>query len=168
MIKHNNNPTNVGKMNAITLHLMLPVSFLTVKSDVIHGQWKREKSIVFSAVSVVQPLSINNCLKILKSDMLFKADVPIYAIITIGITISLAGSAKINAKSMTPSSPIRAANGSKNEATMLKIDVPPMHMFANKNIIKPAGIADTTARPSTKSVLSKIERVNVLIISGLR
>ena len=86
----------------------------------------------------------------------------------IGITISLAGSAKINAINMTPSKPITRANGSKNSVHNSNKLVSPIMMLAIAQITIPAGAATAIARPKTNNVLSKTERIITLPICGRR
>lgn len=56
-------PQIVGKTNAINVSLTLPVSAFIVLSVVAQGKCKSEKSITFTAVNVVQPLSVRILLK---------------------------------------------------------------------------------------------------------
>lgn len=56
-------PQIVGKTNAISVSFMLPVSAFIVLSVVAQGKCKSEKSITFTAVNVVQPLSVRILLK---------------------------------------------------------------------------------------------------------
>ena len=74
----------------------------------------------------------------------------------------------IKANKITPSNPRHFANGSKNSDITFKSEASPTVTLAQTQIISPAGIAEITARPSTKSVRSKTERVSVLTISGRR
>ena len=87
---------------------------------------------------------------------------------TMGTTISLAGKPNINAISINPSRPISRANGSKKFAQCARRLKSPAWMLASTQITRPAGAATITARPSTKSVLSNIDRTMVLPTCGLR
>lgn len=58
--KHTEMPMNVGRTKESTVHFKLPVSFLIVRQVVEQGQWKRQNSIVETAVTQVQPLFVNN------------------------------------------------------------------------------------------------------------
>ena len=93
--------------------------------------------------------------------------VDIYAITVIGITISLAGMPRINAIKITPSNPKRRAKGSRNRAHNASNELSPIKLFAISQMIRPAGIAATTALPSTNIVLSKTERISTLPICGI-
>ena len=82
--------------------------------------------------------------------------------IIIGKTISFAGNPKINAMRITPSRPINFANGSRkfdtcNNKLMLLIC-----MFANSQMINPAGAATETALPKIYIVLSKSDLTKIL------
>ena len=79
----------------------------------------------------------------------------------IGITISFAGNPKMNAIRITPSSPKRCANGSKNDAQYVSRFMPFTLAFAIIQIISPAGAATKAALESTKSVRSNIERTMI-------
>ena len=92
----------------------------------------------------------------------------IYAIIAIGMTISFAGKPSINARSITPSSPISLANGSRKPLEILRSVAPFTDIFAKSQIISPAGAATATALDKTKIVLSKTERISSCVICGLR
>ena len=159
-------PTRVGIMNAAKVHFRLPVSFFMVRSVVEQGQWKRENSIVFTAVKTVQPFSKNSSFISAKERASDIVPCDKYAITIIGSTVSFAGKPRIKAKSMVPSSPIVLANGSRSEDTEESNVFPPIVIFANIHIIRPAGAATAAALPRTKSVLSKMERTITLKKSG--
>ena len=102
---HITNPVIVGIKNETTVHFQLLVSFLMVRQVVEHGKCINENNITHMAVIHVHPLFINsvfNSTKLLNSLI---APVCIYAIIIIGITISLAGNPSKKAIRMTPSNP---------------------------------------------------------------
>ena len=90
----------------------------------------------------------------------------VYAIIAIGITISLAGKPSIKAVNITPSNPISLAKGSKKSVIYLSNETSETFIFASNHITIPAGKATTTALPSTYKVLSNIERTIVFPIFG--
>ena len=102
-------------MAASAVHFQLPVSFFIVKQVVEHGQWKSENIIVHIAVFIVHPLLISTIFNSAKSFISIILPVDMYAIKIIGTTISLAGNPKINAISITPSSPSMHAKGSSAE-----------------------------------------------------
>ena len=52
-------PKNVGSRNDASVHFRLPVSFFMVISVVAQGQCSREKSMVHSAVTGVQPFAVS-------------------------------------------------------------------------------------------------------------
>ena len=122
----------------------------------------------FKTVSEVQPFSI----RILRICAAFSSCgiVPcvIYAISIIGMTISFAGKPSMNAIKITPSSPIKPANGSRKPAHTDKRLSPPILIFAASHIIAPAGAAIAAARPRTKSVRSNTERIITFPICGMR
>ena len=60
---------------------------------------------------------------------------------------------------MTPSRPKRAAKGSRAAAQMDKRVLPCQVRLAISQMMRPAGAAAVTARPSTKSVRSRRERI---------
>lgn len=161
-------PMTVGIKNATKVHLKLPVSFLMVKSEVAQGQWNKENSITLRAVKMVQPFSKNKFLIIARLLISVNKEPPEYAKNISGRTISLAGSPKIKAIKITPSSPKILPNGSKNEAQMLSSVCPFIKMLALSQIINPAGIAAITALPKTNKVLSNTECIIVFKICGLR
>lgn len=57
--RHTIIPAIVGIANERTVHLMLPVSFFTVRHVVPHGKCIMEKSITHMAVLYVHPLDIS-------------------------------------------------------------------------------------------------------------
>ena len=71
-----------------------------------------------------------------------------------GITISLAGNPRINAKSITPSRPINLPAGSRKSARYARSEEPPVLIFARHQIRRPAGAATTTALNRTKTIFS--------------
>ena len=85
-----------------------------------------------------------------------------------GMTISLAGNARINARSITPSSPNSLANGSRDEEKSERRVFSPTLILARHHIITPAGMADITALPRTKAVLSTTDRTIIFPTSGER
>ena len=105
-------PHTVGIITERSVHFILPVSFFIVIRVVEQGQCISEKSITFTAVTGVQPLATNK-LRV-SARPVWSVSVPdaAYAIIISGITVSLAGKPKINATSITPSSPINLPIGS--------------------------------------------------------
>ena len=147
---------------------MLPVSFFTVKSVVEQGQWNREKSMVFTAVSVVQPFSIKSSFISYRVRLSVTVPCDKYAIIIIGITISLAGKPSINARRITPSKPKSRAKGSKKPDAYAKSVVPETVTFAKIQITSPAGAATDIALPKTNRVLSRTERTITCRKSGFR
>ena len=52
---HSNTPINVGRIKAIIVHFILPVSFFIVKQVVEHGKWNKDKSMKLIAVKIVHP-----------------------------------------------------------------------------------------------------------------
>ena len=83
-----------------------------------------------------------------------------------GKTISLAGSPNINAVSITPSRPNRAAKGFKKELIMLSKLLLFIWVLASSHITAPDGAATITARHKTPRVLSNTERTNTFINCG--
>ena len=150
-------PVNVGITAAKTVHFKLPVSFFIVSRVVEHGQCISEKIMVLSAVIKVHPLFTNNSRICIIFPVSVKQPFAVYAIIAIGITISLAGNPKINAMRRIPSRPISLANGSRKFAQIFKTLKLPILTFAKIHIIRPAGAATATALPRTNIVLSKID-----------
>ena len=100
----------------IAVHFILPVSFFMVKIVVAQGQCKSEKSITEMAVAAVQPFEISISFIAVSPESSVRAPSPIYPIIAIGITISLAGEPNIKLKKIMPSSPKSWANGSRKFA----------------------------------------------------
>ena len=86
----------------------------------------------------------------------------------IGKTISFAGKPRMNASSITPSSPIKRPSGSRNDESSAIRLCPPTLTFAQTHSSAPAGAATAAALPRTKSVLSKTELMMTLPICGLR
>lgn len=156
--KHTIIPTAVGRTNEIKVHFMLWVSFLMVMQVVEQGQCINENSMVQIAVTGVHPLSKSSVFNCVRSWKSVRLPCAIYAIIMIGITISLAGNPKINAIKITPSSPMSWANGSRKPEQWASSDASPMWIFAISQISNPAGAATATALPSTNKVRSKMER----------
>ena len=72
----------------------------------------------------------------------------------------------MNASNITPSSPIRFANGFKKVEVCIKIEVLLICILAIIQINSPAGIAIITALPSTNKVLSNIDLIITLPICG--
>ena len=91
-----------------------------------------------------------------------------YAITTIGITISFAGKPSINAISITPSRPMSLAAGSRKSDAISKRLSPPTVILAASHMIAPAGAATAAARPSTNSVRSNTDLIITLPICGRR
>lgn len=88
-----------------------------------------------------------------------------YAISAIGITISLAGNPRINARSITPSIPTNLPTGSSTSAILQSKVVSATWMFASTHMIKPAGAATTTALSKTNIIFSRMVspiKVNIL------
>ena len=137
-----------------------------VKQVVAQGKCIREKSIVQIAVTIVHPFETKSSFNWLRLLSSAKLPVAIYAMMIIGKTISFAGKPNINAIRITPSSPIRRANGSKNPVQWLSRLMPSTLTLASSQIISPAGAATITARLSTKSVLSNSERTSIFPICG--
>ncbi len=150
----------------MTVHFMLLVSLCIVKQVVEHGQCIRVKIIKHNAVISFQSFAINIFLRASKFVSSFISVPDVYPITVNGITISFAGKAKIKAISIIPSRPISRANGSRKSAQIFNIDTESICTFAIIQIINPAGAATDTARPKTKSVLSKTDRAITLLICG--
>lgn len=89
-----------------------------------------------------------------------------YAMIISGITISFAGVPKIKANRIVPSSPIAFAKGSSRPEQYCSNVRLPMFIFANSQIISPAGAAMLTALPRTNKVLSNTDLTMILPMSG--
>lgn len=166
MIKQSPMPQAVGIIAAAAVHFRLPVSFLIVISVVEQGQCIKEKIMVQTAVMGVQPFCRNISLH--SERFVISLNVPCdrYIIIIMGTTISLAGKPSIKASKIVPSSPICLPNGSRKSAVIFKIEESPMLMLASNHISIPAGAATAAARPRTKSVRSKTERMIILPICG--
>lgn len=81
-----------------------------------------------------------------------------YVMSMMGMTISLAGSPRMNASRMMPSKPRYQANGSRNRAMCCKRLASEITMLAKSQITAPAGAAMMTARLRTNKVRSMIER----------
>jgi len=164
MIKQSPMPQAVGIIAAAAVHFRLPVSFLIVISVVEQGQCIKEKIMVQTAVMGVQPFCRNISLH--SERFVISLNVPCdrYIIIIMGTTISLAGKPSIKASKIVPSSPICLPNGSRKSAVIFKSEESPMLMLASNHISIPAGAATAAARPRTKSVRSKTERMIILPI----
>lgn len=109
------------------------------------------------AVFIVQPFDTNISLICTIDELSTSSPDIVYAIRAIGITISFAGNPRTKATSITPSSPIILANGSKKLVRCSKIVSAPILVFAKNQIIIPAGKATHIALPRTNKVLSKID-----------
>ena len=96
-------PVTAGTKKDTIAHFQLLASFFIVKSVVEQGQCINENNITLIAVIHVQPFSTNKLFNITKLSISIKLPLARYAIIMIGITISLAGNPKINANKITPS-----------------------------------------------------------------
>ena len=109
-------PTAVGSRNAASVHFKLPVSFFTVSNEVEQGQWKSVKTTVQSAVVNVHPFASK--IVFTEDRLSYSTRLPdcIYAMSTIGITISFAGNPRINAMRIIPSSPMSLAIGLRKSA----------------------------------------------------
>lgn len=157
-------PVKVGKAKARAVHLKLLVSLAMVMSVVEQGQCIIKKSIVETAVVMVQPLLIKRLCNSDKELYSTRLPLDIYAIIIIGMTISFAGKPRIKAIKITPSRPSSEAKGSR-KLEQMKSNVSPLTVtLAINQITRPAGAATVMALPSTKRVLSKIERIITLVI----
>lgn len=159
-------PNIVGSNIDIIVHFILLVSFNIVRQVVEQGQCISEKTIVQIAVFIVHPF--NNSMFLISTRLLICESSPdkVYAIIAIGITISLAGNPRINAASKTPSNPIILAIGSRKSVICFKIEISEIVILAKSHITIPVGNATKAARPKTNNVLSKTERTIVLPILG--
>ena len=113
---HSAIPITVGMTADSSVHLMLPVSCFIVSRVVEHGQCISENSIVQAAVSHVQPFATKSSRMASRFPISERLPLAVYAIIMIGRTISFAGNPRINAISITPSSPISRPSGSRNPA----------------------------------------------------
>ena len=151
-------PIIAGRKNETAVHFILLVSFFIVIQVVAQGQCIREKIIVHKAVTHVQPLDTNISLSSVSVVYSVRYPVDIYAIRIIGIKISLAGSASINASKITPSSPIIRPIGSKKSDVYFKSVISFTVIFASNQIRRPAGTANTIDLPKTEIVLSKTDR----------
>ena len=109
-------PQAVGIAAESNVHFQLPVSFLIVNMVVEQGQCIRENSIMLTAVVHVHPFAQSKVLSSFRPASSIILEFAVYAIIIIGITISFAGNPRINAISITPSSPIKRAKGSRNDS----------------------------------------------------
>lgn len=165
--KHTTKPVMVGTNQDTTVHFILWVSFRMVRQVVEQGQCIKEKRRVLTAVTQVQPLFTRSSFNTDRSSISKSFPSAIYAMIIIGTTISLAGNPRINARRMTPSSPMALANGSRKPEQRESMVASPMVRFAISQITIPAGAATTTARPSTNRVRSNMERTMTLPICGL-
>ena len=76
---------------------------------------------------------------------------------SMGITISFAGSPSMNAMSIYPSRPMSLLKGFKNNAECDNKLKSPIVIFAIIHIINPAGAATIIALAKTNKVLSNIE-----------
>lgn len=97
-----------------------------------------------------------------------KASLGHVGMIMMGITISLAGSPRINAIRITPSIPRSLAKGSRKPEQWANRVMPFTCTFAMTQIKRPAGAATAMALPSTNRVRSKMERTITLPIWGRR
>ena len=117
------------------------------------------------AVFTVQPLEIKiECISVVDIFSMNEADE--YAISIMGITVSFAAIPKINAISITPSSPKRVPKGFKKSVHILSNGEPQTLILAKHHIIIPQGIDARIARKSTKIVLSKNERTRTSFMFG--
>ena len=161
-------PSMAGIRKASAVHFMLPVSLRIVRHVVAQGQCTSVKSMTLTAVFHVHPFATSNCFKTFMSPISDKLAWDRYAIMIIGITISFAGSPKINANKITPSIPMSLAGISSTPAKYDNNVILLIFQFAITQRRIPAGAAVKTARPSTNIVLSKTERIITLPICGLR
>ncbi len=159
-------PQIVGKAMATAVHFKLLVSLYIVKHVVEHGQCIRENIIVHIAVFIVHPFNIRISRILISEVVSTSSPVIVYAISAIGRTISFAGKPNMNAISITPSSPITLASGSKKLVQYSIIVLSPTLTFANSHISSPVGKATITALPKTNSVLSKIDLTIMLPMLG--
>ena len=119
-------PITVGKIKETKVHFMLCVSFLMVIQVVEQGQCINENSMVQIAVTGVHPLSTSSVFSWVRFWKSVRLPSAIYAIIMMGMTISLAGKPKINAIRITPSRPMSRANGSRKPEQWVSSDASPM------------------------------------------
>lgn len=84
-------PITVGKIKETKVHFMLCVSFLMVIQVVEQGQCINENSMVQIAVTGVHPLSTSSVFSWVRFWKSVRLPSAIYAIIMMGMTISLAG-----------------------------------------------------------------------------
>ena len=70
-------PITVGIKNEAAVHFQLLVSFLIVRSVVVHGKCKSEKSITFIAVTIVQPFADKMSNKLWRLDISTKLHAPV-------------------------------------------------------------------------------------------
>lgn len=84
----------------------------------------------------------------------------------IGITISLAGRPRMNARRMYPSIPSSRPKGSKIFALRSRMLIPLTLVFAISHITRPAGAATATALARTNMVLSKSDLTKIRPIWG--
>lgn len=155
-------PQIVGIIKERAVHLKLLHSFFIVKQVVEHGQCIRQNNDVQRAVNQVQPLLTNSVLSSVKLSYSVKLPLHKYAIIIIGITISLAGKPNMNAINITPSNPNSFANGSKKLEIWFNRLTSEIITLDNIHSIIPAGAATIIALPKTNRVLSNIERIITL------
>ena len=155
-------PQIVGIIKERAVHLKLLHSFFIVKQVVEHGQCIRQNNDVQRAVNQVQPLLTNSVLSSVKLSYSVKLPLHKYAIIIIGITISLAGKPNMNAINITPSNPNNFANGSKKLEIWFNRLTSEIITLDNIHSIIPAGAATIIALPKTNRVLSNIERIITL------
>ena len=121
--KHIARPHIVGSAIATKVHFKLPVSLRIVRQVVAQGQCISEKSIIFIAVIIVQPLFISRVFIIFKSFISVRLPCERYVISIIGTTISFAGIPSINAIKITPSIPNTFANGFNVSDIYFSIDM---------------------------------------------
>ncbi len=87
-------PITVGKIKETKVHFMLCVSFLMVIQVVEQGQCINENSMVQIAVTGVHPLSTSSVFSWVRFWKSVRLPSAIYAIIMMGMTISLAENPK--------------------------------------------------------------------------
>ena len=155
-------PQIVGIIKERAVHLELLHSFFIVKQVVEQGQCIRQNNEVQRAVNQVQPLLTNRVFNSVKFSYSAKLPLHKYAIIIIGITISLAGNPNMNAINITPSNPNSFANGSKKLEIWFNRLTSEIITLDNTHSIIPAGAATIIALPKTNRVLSNIERIITL------
>jgi hypothetical protein len=124
-------PAAVGMTAAAAVHPILPVSFFIVSSVVLHGECIKVNSTAETAVIAVQPLPESTSERAAYELISVRQLPEVYAISIIGITSSFAGSPKMNAASITPSSPISLAAGSSHEQNHESSVSPPALIFAS-------------------------------------